>query len=310
MAEGGDKKQMDKLLKMSLKLQDQETKDFSPTQLDEERRAFLDGAIKSVLDNSDEKKLHLFTSLFLRYKNDKSYTEAELVEVVNVFEELSFLVEGMDMAKEFNKLGGLKQCHTLLKSQYSSIQWRAADLIANCSQNNPPCQATMMECNGIVTLLHIIKTTDVDIVKLKCVFALSTLIGNYEEAENLFLKLKGIHTLLQLIQEDMVKIQIKSVFLIQKILQSEYEKDLDLRMICKELYSALHKKHNESQEMMIKIILNAITENESLVDDIFTDRSSDIEFLKERTNYLINIDGEKYLDEASVYGEILKVLSQ
>ena len=81
-------------------------------------------------------------------------------------------------------------------------------------------------------------------------------------------------------------------------------------MICKELYNALHKKHNESQEMMIKIILNAITENESLVDDIFTDRSSDIEFLKERTNYLINIDGEKYLDEASVYGEILKVLSQ
>lgn len=115
MAEGGDKKQMDKLLKMSLKLQDQETKDFSPTQLDEERRAFLDGAIKSMLDNSDEKKLHLFTSLFLRYKNDKSYTEAELVEVVNVFEELSFLVEGMDMAKEFNKLGGLKQCHYFIK---------------------------------------------------------------------------------------------------------------------------------------------------------------------------------------------------
>ena len=305
-----DSKNIDELLKVALKLQEQNSKELEPPQLDSRTKACLDSAVKTTWEDSDERKIHLLASLFLRYRSNNLYSEKALFETVNVFEGLSFLTAGRDMAKEFNKLGGLKQCLNLLESPYSSLQWRAADLIASCSRNNPPCQKTLMECNSIVSLLHIIKTTDVDIVKLKCVFALSAIVSNNEEGENLFLKSGGIQVLLQVVNEDIIKLQMESVLLIKKILESGYEKNIDLKIICKELYKSLHKEHNESHQIIINIILSTIAENESSINDIFADKSSSIEFLKERKTFLINFDGEKYLDEASIYGEVLRMLTK
>ena len=305
-----DSKKIDELLKVALKLQEQKSKELEPPQLDNRTKDCLDSAVKTTWEDSDERKMHLLASLFLRYRSDKFYSEKALFEAVNVFAGLSFLTEGTHMAREFNKLGGLKQCLNLLESRYSSLQWRAADLIANCSKNNFPCQKTLMEYNSIVALLHVIKTTDVDIVKLKCVFALSAILSNNEEAENVFLKSEGVQVLLQVVNEDITKLQIESVFLIKKILESDFEKDIDLKMICKEFYKSLYKEHNESHQIIINIILNTIAENETFIDDIFADKSSSVEFLKDRKNFLINFDGERYLDEASVYGEVLRILTK
>ena len=116
--------------------------------------------------------------------------------------------------------------------------------------------------------------------------------------------------MLQVVNEDIIKLQMESVLLIKKILESGYEKNTDLKIICKELYRSLHKEHNESHEIIINIILSTIAENESLIDDIFPDKSSSIEFLKERKTLLINFGGEKYLDEASIYGEVLRILTK
>lgn len=305
-----DSKKIDELLKVALNLQKQKSKELEPPQLGNSTKACIDSAVKTTWEDSDERKIHLLASLFLRYRSDKLYSEKALSEAVNVFVGLSSLTKGTDMAREFNELGGLKQCLNLLESRYSSLQWRAADLIANCSKNNPSCQKTLMECNSIVSLLHIIKTTDVDIVKLKCVFALSAILSNNEEAQNVFLKSEGMQVLLQVVKEDIIKLQIESVFLIKKILENDFEKDIDLKLICKELYRSLLKEHNESHQIIINIILNTIAENETFIDDIFADKSSSIEFLKERKHFLINFDGEKYLDEASVYGEVLRILKK
>merc|ERR1711860_246502 len=101
----------------------------------------------------------MFTQHFLQYKPEDSYSDDQLEEMSTVFEEIEYLLEGLDMAITFEKLGGLKHCLKLMRSQYTSIQWKAANIIAYCVQNQPQNQFSIIEDKGIEVLLFTIKKT-------------------------------------------------------------------------------------------------------------------------------------------------------
>merc|ERR1712183_1076621 len=102
---------------------------------------------------------------------------------------------------------------------------------------------------------------------------------------------------------------MKSAFLINKIIQSEFEKSLDLKYLCSEFLNLLvHQEHTDAHEIIAKMILHVVEEDENFANDIFANKKEIKRLLGERKQLLLNKDGEKYLDEASIYDQILKII--
>ena len=64
----------------------------------------------------------------------------------------------------------IKEC---LKSKESSIRWRAADVIAVCTQNNPTCQKHAAEHQFLKMLITMVETDKDDQCKVKAFYAIS-----------------------------------------------------------------------------------------------------------------------------------------
>lgn len=77
------------------------------------------------------------------------------------------------MFSDFHKIGGFSVLNPCLNSLRSSIRWRGAELVAYLCQNNPYCQAKILESKILPTLLNMIDTDINDIVKIKAMYAVS-----------------------------------------------------------------------------------------------------------------------------------------
>jgi hypothetical protein len=64
----------------------------------------------------------------------------------------------------------MKEC---LKCKESSIRWRAADIIAVCTQNNPTCQKNAVEQQFLKPLMNIAETDSDSQSKIKAFYAIS-----------------------------------------------------------------------------------------------------------------------------------------
>lgn len=60
-----------------------------------------------------------------------------------------------------------------LSSPHTSLQWRAADLIAELSQNNPYCQSRILAGGLLPTLLEMVDNGTSEIVRVKALYAIS-----------------------------------------------------------------------------------------------------------------------------------------
>lgn len=313
-AERGDKrkeKSLQDILNLTIKLSEAEKKELKPTaELEPERKEFLQKAIDTVLENDEEKRLVMFTQHFLQYKAEDTYSEEQLEEISTVFEEIEYILEGLDMGITFNKLGGLKHCLKLMRSKYTSIQWRAADTIAYCVQNQPQNQFSIIEDKGIEVLLFTIKKTDVDIVRVKCLFALSSLIGGNNAADKLFVDLKGVPTAIKFLTDENPKVRLKTAFLLRKVIMSDSDivNCIDNQVdIVFQFTDFLAMEHDESHEAIADTLLFLLNKNEnslreyqklSQLKDIFSKRKQELE----------SSDSEKYQELINYYTNLLSKL--
>jgi len=303
-----EQKTMQELLKMSIKYSDAESKPLKPTEIDEERKEFLQGAINDVLAEDDYKKLVAWTNKFLEFKPDTVFTEEELAEVSEVFEGLNFLVEGMDVSLDFEKLGGLKHCLNLLRSQYSSIQWRAADLIANCVQNIPRNQFSVIEEHGFEKLLYLLKDSDVDVVMVKCLYALSSLLGGNPAGEKLFVDLKGTDSVCKLLSHENSKIRLKVALLLRKVVYSDTAKFVGNKTeIALKCIECLRLKHEDSHDVLADVLLTLISSNDN-VRNVCQGETDFPNLLDARRKELQTEDSEKYEDVIEIYKKIKGML--
>lgn len=309
MASGEDKnqKELQKLLKMSLKLTDQELQTYANTEMGEERKKWLQDAITHVLENDDGKKLTMFSEMLFTYNPTSVFTDSQLADLENVLDAINFLCEGMDMGLDFNKMGGLKFCLDMLKhTQYPSLQWRTADLIANCTQNSPKCQNTLLENNGIVILLKKVRETDIETVRIKTLYALSSAVGSHEAAEKLFIRLKGINQLLALMSNENVKLRLKSSFFLRKLICSDFaHKEINYAEVANKLVELLRHEHDETHENIAGVLLFLMQKDDVIKSQC---KNSDVAtLLQERITELGEKDAEMYEKEIDIYMSIAKL---
>jgi len=207
--------------------------EFAPTfdQMDADRKEWLTGAMKEHFGENDESKLLREAALFLsRFTTGEQpmdevvVSDEDLDKIAHNMEEVSYLIEDIDHAKDFTKMGGVEICNQLLKSNYSSLQWRSADVLASLTQNNMYCQSAAVKFDSIPTLLLTIASPNaVEIVTLKCVHALSQIVGNFKPSIIMFMRSGGMRLIVDhglASREASVKLQIKTVLLLDKILVS------------------------------------------------------------------------------------------
>lgn len=212
------------ILKMSLKLTPQEEADpmASSPQIDPKRKEFLDKAIKQAIEEDDSVKIVSMTEMFLSFKPTEMYNEENLQYLERIYEELNYLNEGFDIAKIFNSHGGMKHnLEFLKKSPHLNLKIEAANLIGNSTHNNPTLQVTILENHGLILLLYNIKNSNCDELVVKCLYALSALVGGSDYAEKELCKLVDGNFFMKMMDRNNEKIKTKSSFLLLKLVNSE-----------------------------------------------------------------------------------------
>lgn len=74
---------------------------------------------------------------------------------------------------DFHKIGGFCIFRPSLDSSHGSLRWRAAEIIAELTQNNPYCQERVLEAGLLPVLLSLVDTDDNQQVRIKALYALS-----------------------------------------------------------------------------------------------------------------------------------------
>lgn len=309
--DGRNKKALQDILNMTIKLHDSENQELKATpELDPSRKEFLQNAINSVVENDDAKRLVLVTQTFLQIKVNDTFSDEQLENISELFEEINYLLEGLDKGIDFDKLGGVKHCLSLMHSSYSSIQWRAADTIANCAQNMPQVQYSIIEAKGLEVLLYTLKKTDVDMVRVKCLYALSSIIGGNNVAEKLFIDLKGVDTVIKLLADENPKVRLKTAFLIRKIIVSDGETIKfvnDKVAISLKLVDMLMMEHDDSHEAIADMLLQLLEFDEnSLIEYKTMNHLSEI--FGTRKKELESNDKDRYLELIELYGKLIAKL--
>lgn len=94
-------------------------------------------------------------------------------ECETALECIASYVDSIDIANDFYKIGGFGIIGACLNSQFDSIRWKTADVIAELTQNNPFCQEKILEMGLMPILLGMVDSDPSDQAKIKALYAVS-----------------------------------------------------------------------------------------------------------------------------------------
>lgn len=185
-----------------------------PGPMDEERKSFLEKTLKAMTVDVIEVLLRaidvLKTAGNLELEDDPTESEEAL-------EQIASYVDSIDTANDFHKIGGFCIFRLCLDSAHGSLRWRAAEIIAELTQNNPYCQERVLEAGLLPVLLSLVDVDHNQQVRIKALYALSCLIRENDHALEEFSHQEGYPVLLRAMQSHVEKLQIKSAFLLTYI---------------------------------------------------------------------------------------------
>lgn len=182
--------------------------------MDEERKKWLDNALKYM--TTDVIQILLQAVDLLKTANTLSPND-DPREYEEALETVSGCVENLDVANDFHKIGGFSVFEPCLFSCHYSLQSRAANLIAELTQNNPYCQERAVEFGLLPTLLKMVDQSPNESTRVKSLYAISCIIRDNSMALHKFSQHDGFSVLLRAMQSEIEKLKTKSSFLLTSL---------------------------------------------------------------------------------------------
>ncbi|XP_052205766.1 uncharacterized protein LOC127810367 [Diospyros lotus] len=138
--------------------------------------------------------------------------------------ELLILVEPIDNANDLHKLGGLSIIIRELDNTDPETRTTSAWILGKASQNNPVVQKQVLELGGLPKLMKMVKSSFVE-EAIKAMYAVSALIGNNSDGQELFYAEAGDLILQELLSDSSADIRLrrKSVFLVAALVECQLE---------------------------------------------------------------------------------------
>ncbi|CAA0400141.1 Armadillo-type fold [Arabidopsis suecica] len=213
----------DGLLKWSLSHSD----GTRPTrQLSEEDRKWFAEAMQSQTVDV-VKRLKEITQVLQTPQQVLEAHEVTPQDIEGLLDELQEHVESIDMANDLHSVGGLVPLLGYLKNSNANIRAKSADVVSTIVENNPRSQESVMEANGLESLL-LRFTSDTDMhSRTQALGAISSLIRNNKPGITGFRIANGYSGLKDALETDSVRFQRKALNLLHYLLQ-ENDSDSDI----------------------------------------------------------------------------------
>ncbi|CAL1681488.1 unnamed protein product [Lasius platythorax] len=196
--------------------------------LDEEKKTFLNEALSSLTVNVIEemqKAVQILSSVGdLRADDDSS-------EYENALERMADLVDNIDIANDFYKIGGFAIFRPCLNSSHGNIRWRIADIIAELAQNNPFCQDKLLEAGVFPVLLSMIDADPSEQARIKALYAVSCIVRGNPASLKYMNANDGYSVLLRAMQSPVEKLQVKSAFLLSSLCSKDDSSDIKCTLV-------------------------------------------------------------------------------
>lgn len=197
------------------------------TEMDAERRAFLEEALTGMTVNVVKK---MAEAVKILYSEAVTIADENVTEQEDAIELLSEYVEDLNYAMDLHKVGGFPALLRCLNSPHSSLRIGSANLIGEVCQNNLYCQENMLSLNPLQTLLQIVDSDDDTQARIKALFALSCLVRGYPAGESQFLELDGLSYLMRAMQSGVEKLVVKSAFFLNSLIKNNFRNDTVISM--------------------------------------------------------------------------------
>lgn len=228
-------------------------------EMSEERRQWLQEALSSIVEDTDVKRMMTYLQILEKPHNtdgDDDDDDLIITQKEDAFEDLSVIVDNLDNANDFHKIGGYHVMVKCLSSEHSSLRWRAADILAVCVQNNPYCQKAAMEMNILPKLTYLLVTDQLNQVRIKALYAISCLTRDFPPAEEAFLKEDGFSMLIRAVQSENEKLITKSVFMLRNMLVTnpKHKETLFKMGFIEQLVGLLQGPLNSSREHVVNLL--------------------------------------------------------
>ena len=120
----------------------------------------------------------------------------------STLEEMLCVIDNIDFARDFGKIGGAEALLTLLDSPHAGLRWRSAEVVATVVQNNPACQQMMLEKNLLGTLMNLVESDLDATTRTKAFLGISSQVRGHPASLDLFLKKGGVDIMLQALERD------------------------------------------------------------------------------------------------------------
>ncbi|KRT83430.1 HEAT domain-containing protein [Oryctes borbonicus] len=262
--------------------------------LDDERRKFLEDALKSMTIDIIEvlvKQIKVFddVSSVTATTSVNQYTEA--------FYTILEHVGSIDVANDFYKIGGFTIFNPCLRSPHPKIKIGACDLLAELCQNNPFCQMIAIENDFLPIILEILDKDEDDDVCVKALYALSCIVRENRDGCSKFLELQGLEIMLKTIKKFNDKLRTKSAFFLEALCvmrRDIIEKLMNLGFI-PVLIAILSEEHLPSHEHIMSL-MKIMIEDSPVAADVCKNPIHDLKStLKEIHEF--SKDKEEYYDE-------------
>jgi len=271
--------------------------------MDEERRKFLEEALREMSDSDPVK--HLVEKLAILQSCGESEQDVNIKEAA--LEDIQEICEDIDLASDFHKIGGFQLLPRYLHSEQEGFRWRTADLIATLVQNNPYCQEKALEFNLLPLLLNVIDTDSSSEVRTKALYALSCLTRDVEAAQEVFVKHDGFSVLIRAMQGDVDKLQVKAAFMLNSmcVSQPKYKDTLCELGMVEQLASLLQLEHNSSHEHLMGALASLARDHQRVMAECRRPELGLRELLQQRMDFLKG--KEEYLEEYQHCEELQKL---
>lgn len=263
--------------------------------MNDERREWLNSALNSITNNCVQQMLkciHIINDGLKSFESTNGVISLETVsEMESVIDTLIDYTGDLDNASDFYKIGGFSVFRPLLESKSDILRSKACELLSECVQNHTICQTYALNEDLLKILVKLLDEEDNENVRIKSVYAISSLIRDNEDAQQLFEnELNGFAILLHAMQSNTShdnKLRIKISFLItslsrkQSVCQTLYNTGFLMQMI-----GLLHGRHDSSHQYLMEALFAIVSQHKLSKHECLRKELGLKSLLKEKMDYL------------------------
>ncbi|XP_004928978.1 hsp70-binding protein 1 [Bombyx mori] len=189
--------------------------------IDDERRKFLEDALKSLTVNIAEVLLNAIRILTNTERiRSIQFGEPLPEDVQAAFDNVLEYIDDIDTANDFYKMGGFAMFPICYGSENEKVRALASTVLAELCQNNPFCQEKFLEYGLLNVLLTLVQSEQGEAL-VKCLYALSCGCREYSPACRSLVSRGGCGALGAALAQDEPSARTKAAFLI-RYLASQY----------------------------------------------------------------------------------------